>query len=119
MKYCNFEKPKVEVHSLKEQPPLFRGTCDNHDCKLIECLLNLPLLYEDRILLTMQNIANHQNNNGGLMQVAVRNLGTLYTIETVGGVDLVCIIRDQQLPDNERWKNWRIVIPHSLIDEVI
>ena len=52
--------------------------CENHDCELLQCLLNLPSLQEESNPLTMQNIRNHQNVDGGLIVVATRELDTTY-----------------------------------------
>ena len=54
-----------DVYEPKEQPTLFPDMCENHDCELLQCLLNLPSLQEESNPLTMQNITNHQHVNAG------------------------------------------------------
>lgn len=55
---------------------------ENHDCELLQCLLNFPLLQlqEKSNPLTMQNIRNNQNANGSLIVPATRELSTTYWI---------------------------------------
>ena len=72
----NFEYS--DVYEPKEQPTLFPGMCENHDCELLQCLLNLPLLQEESNTLTMQNIRNHQNLDHGLRTATRNELSTTY-----------------------------------------
>ena len=80
---------------------------------MIECFMNLPPLEEMKNPLNITNILNHQRNDKNLEQ-EVRTKTLEYPIHPISGMLLVCHVSDPSRIDD-----WKIVIPPSLIRDVI
>ena len=103
-----------ETHNNKDEHKLFPTICKNNNSKMIECLLNLPLYQYNDNPLTMINIANHQQADGYLMQSA--QVDTVhFPVKIINKIPIICYCEELTINDNK----WRIVIPPTMINEVI
>ena len=81
------------------------------DNEVIECLLNLPELQRLLNPINMRNIHNHQRNDQHLMALHHRDPNQ-YRMEEFSGTEIITIT-------NERHTNPKIVIPPSLLNDVV
>jgi transposase InsO family protein len=100
--------------SNKDEPELFPTICNNDDCEVIECLLNLPSFQNTDNPLTMINIANHQQNDPWLAQTVIVD-PIHYPIKIINGITIVCYRNQFNIQDNE----WKIFIPQTMINQTI
>ena len=96
-----------------EFPELLPTVCQNEDTEVLECFLNLPALHEMPNPVTVVNIQNHQAADSPLQQMQMDNWQQ-FTIKVINQQNLICYRED---PTEQQ--NWRIFIPHSLIQDVL
>ena len=104
-----------ETYNNKDKPEIFPIICKNDNNKMIECLLNLPSYHQyNNNLLTINNIANQQQNHTYMMQNAQLD-PEYFPVKIINNITIICYLEQITMIDNQ----WRIAIPPSMIDDVI
>ena len=72
--------------------------------EMIQCLLNMPSYQQEINLLTMINIANHQQNDHStlLYKQTSQLYPLLFPIKTINNINIICYREELTIQDNHR-----------------